>query len=163
MACQIIREEYNPKAKFPSIIWDEAVDKVMAAMKAQNLRERSIEEYLAVLRTLRKVYPASRGPTDITEALAKQFKLTRQQESLSPRTVAGNIGNLSILWGKWFRNELGILDHNPLACRNEKGFTPHRRKPLSCKVPETGLEPALPLQQPGPQPGASANSATPAN
>ncbi len=29
-------------------------------------------------------------------------------------------------------------------------------------VPETGLEPALPLQEPGPQPGASANSATPA-
>ncbi len=29
-------------------------------------------------------------------------------------------------------------------------------------MPETGLEPALPLQEPGPQPGASANSATPA-
>src|ERR1051325_6859594 len=36
------------------------------------------------------------------------------------------------------------------------------RKSLSLKVPETGLEPALPLQEPGPQPGASANSATPA-
>ena len=30
-------------------------------------------------------------------------------------------------------------------------------------MPETGLEPALPLQEPGPQPGASANSATPAH
>ena len=37
------------------------------------------------------------------------------------------------------------------------------RKSLSLKVPETGLEPALPLQEPGPQPGASANSATPAH
>ena len=59
------------------------------------------------------MYAISRGPADITEALAKQFKLARQQESLSPRTVAGNIGNLSIVWGKWFRDELGILDHNP--------------------------------------------------
>jgi len=112
-ACQIIREEYNPKTTFGSICWDDALAKVTAAMKAQNLRERSIEEYLAVLRTLRKVYPSSRGPTDITEALAKQFKLARQQESLSPRTVAGNICNLSIVWGKWFRDELGILDQNP--------------------------------------------------
>lgn len=112
-ACRIIREEYSPKSKFPNIPWDEAIAKMSAVMKAQNLRERSIEAYLAILGTLRKVYPISRGPTDITEAFAKQFKLTRQQKSLSPRTVAGNIGNLSIIWGKWFRDELGILDHNP--------------------------------------------------
>src|SRR5437870_2895279 len=48
------------------------------------------------------------------------------------------------------------------ALRKKEGFTPSRRKPLCCIVPETGLEPALPLQEPGPQPGASANSATPA-
>ena len=45
---------------------------------------------------------------------------------------------------------------------NEKGVTAIRRNPLCCLVPETGLEPAL-LAQPGPQPGASANSATPAH
>lgn len=112
VACQIIREEYTPKSTVANIPWDEAVTKITAAMKAQNLRERSIEEYLAVVRTLRKVYPILRGPADITEALAKQFKLVRQQEDLSPRTVAGNIGNLSIIWAKWFRDELGILDHN---------------------------------------------------
>src|SRR5476651_951722 len=48
------------------------------------------------------------------------------------------------------------------ALRKKEGFTPSRRKPLCCLMPETGLEPALPLQEPGPQPGASANSATPA-
>src|SRR5882762_10507310 len=36
-------------------------------------------------------------------------------------------------------------------------------KPRLFAVPETGLEPALPLQEPGPQPGASANSSTPAH
>jgi integrase len=112
-ACRIIRDEYTPKSAFPNMPWDEAITKITAAMRAQNLRERSIEEYLAVVRTLRKIYPTSRGPADITEALAKQFKLTRQQASLSPRTVAGNIGNLSIVWGKWLRDELSILDHNP--------------------------------------------------
>ena len=50
--------------------------------------------------------------------------------------------------------------HGPLR---KEGFTPSRRKPLCCIMPETGLEPALPLQEPGPQPGASANSATPAH
>ena len=84
-----------------------------AAMEAQNLRERSIGEYLAAIRLLRKVYPTLGGPVAVTEALAKQFKLIRQQEELSPRTVAGNIDNLSIVWGKWFRDELGILDQNP--------------------------------------------------
>jgi hypothetical protein len=29
---------------------------------------------------------------------------------------------------------------------DEKGLAPHRRKPLCCKVPETGLEPALPVK-----------------
>jgi integrase len=114
-ACRLIRDEYSPKSNFPNIPWDEAVAKVKAAMKAQNLRDRSIVEYLAVIGTLRKVFPTSRGPCDITDALAKQFKLARQQESLglSPRTVVGNICNLSIIWGKWFRDDLRVLDKNP--------------------------------------------------
>jgi len=112
VACQIIRDEYTPKSTLPNIPWDEAVAKMTAAMRAQNLRERSIEEYEAVVRCLREVYPSLRGPADLTEVLAKQFKLARQQEELSPWTVAGNIGNLSIIWGKWFRDELGILDSN---------------------------------------------------
>ena len=37
-----------------------------------------------------------------------------------------------------------------------------RPKSFRIKMPETGLEPARPLRSPGPQPGASANSATPA-
>jgi len=113
IACQTIREEYAPKSRLPIMQWDEALAKMTTAMKAQNLRESSIREYKAVVGTLRKVYPAIRRPGDITEALAKQFKLARQQASLSARTVSGNICNLSIVWGKWFRDELGILDHNP--------------------------------------------------
>ena len=49
------------------------------------------------------------------------------------------------------------------ANRNKKGLTPNRRKSLCCKVRETGLEPAPPLQGLGPQPSASANSAIPAD
>ena len=48
-ACKTIREEYSPKSNFPNIPWDEAIAKIKAAMKAQNLRERSIGEYLAVV------------------------------------------------------------------------------------------------------------------
>src|SRR4051794_11930428 len=35
-----------------------------------------------------------------------------------------------------------------------------RRKPFRDKVPKAGVEPALPLREPGPEPGASAYSAT---
>jgi serine/threonine protein phosphatase 1 len=115
VACRIIREEYSPETTFAVISWDDAIARMTAAMEAQNLRERSIREYLAAIRTLRKVYPTLPGPTAITEALAKQFKVVRQQKelNLSPRTVAGNIDNLSIIWAKWFRDELRILDKNP--------------------------------------------------
>lgn len=112
-ACRIIRDEYDPKSTAALLPWDEAIARMKDSMRAQNLRDRSIVEYLAVLRTLRKVYPSSRGPIDITESLAKQFKLVRQQKKLSPRTVVGNICNLAIIWGKWFRDELHILDSNP--------------------------------------------------
>jgi hypothetical protein len=42
--------------------------------------------------------------------------------------------------------------------KKQKGPRAFRPKSLRCKMPETGLEPALPLQQPGPQPGFSAKS-----
>jgi integrase len=113
VACRIIRDDYYPEPTFAVVPWDKAIAKMTEAMEAQNLRQRSIGEYLAAIRTLRKVYPTLTGPIAVTEALAKQFKLLRQQEELSPRTVAGNIDNLSIIWGKWFRDELHILDKNP--------------------------------------------------
>src|ERR1019366_8878742 len=40
--------------------------------------------------------------------------------------------------------------------RNRKGLTTRRRKSFCSIVPETGLEPALPLQEPGPQPNPPA-------
>src|SRR5262249_51986030 len=93
--------------------WDEAIKLVETAMKGQNLRDRSIGEYLASLVGLRKVYPDSQGPGDITVQQAKQYKLARQQQGVRPRTLAGNISNLSIVWGKWFRDECKILETNP--------------------------------------------------
>src|SRR5690349_12945506 len=42
----------------------------------------------------------------------------------------------------------------------EKAYSIIRRKPLKGKVPKRGLEPPLPEREPGPEPGASANSAT---
>src|SRR5262245_29695945 len=47
-------------------------------------------------------------------------------------------------------------------CRNDPGRQPGRgaagspQLPALSLVPETGLEPALPMREPGPQPGASA-------
>src|SRR5262249_25702614 len=50
----------------------------------------------------------------------------------------------------------------PNETAQESGVTVIFRNPSCFNMPETGLEPALVKPQPGPQPGASANSATPA-
>src|SRR5262249_28107002 len=46
--------------------------------------------------------------------------------------------------------------------KNERARTHGLPQILALRVPETGIEPARPLRSPGPQPGASASSATPA-
>src|SRR5262245_2838156 len=46
--------------------------------------------------------------------------------------------------------------------QTKKGLRHVDVNPFAASVPETGLEPARPMRSPGPQPGASANSATPA-
>lgn len=48
------------------------------------------------------------------------------------------------------------------AGERKKDLRHDSRKSLRCQVPETGIEPALPLRKLGPQPSASASSATPA-
>jgi site-specific recombinase XerC len=66
------------------------------------------------------VFPKSKGPGDITSAMAQTFVVKRMkgkqdEKPLSPRTVEGNVGNLSIVFGHWLRNTLKIVTIDPFA------------------------------------------------
>ncbi len=112
-AIQIVKEEYSPRPAGEGATWDEAAAAMVRAMKAKNLRDRTIGDYKLMLANLRKVYPSSRGPDAITPALAKMFKTRRMEAGLTACTVAGNINKLSVIWSKWFIEECEFLAANP--------------------------------------------------
>lgn len=112
-AVLLIEEEYSPKVSIDSVRWDDAIEKIKAAMRAHNLRDRSVQDYEETVGVLREMFPASQGPADFTEPLAKQFKLRRQQEGKSAYTVANDLNTLSVVWHKWLMRECGLVSTNP--------------------------------------------------
>ncbi|MGD0900335.1 MAG: hypothetical protein ABR915_21090 [Thermoguttaceae bacterium] len=114
----IIRDVFKPHgANMP---WDDALALMREHMKAKNLRPTSIQQYELCISNLRKVFPKSKGPGDITSAMAQTFVVKRMkgkqdEKPLSPRTVEGNVGNLSIVFGHWLRNTLKIVTIDPFA------------------------------------------------
>jgi hypothetical protein len=118
-AIAIIRDTYAPPPTPPpepdSVEWDDALTLAIRHMRANNLRMTTIRQYELAVKTLRKVVPDSKGPDDITPALAEHFKLVRLEKGRKPRTVENDINNLSIVFGHWFRDTLKIIDCNPFA------------------------------------------------
>lgn len=112
-ACVIIRAEYEPKAVFRSVQWDEALTTMKKAMAAQNLRERSITAYEDQIKRLRSVIPSVTGPDKITVALARQFKASLVAKALAPYTISTCLKDLGSIWKKWFKKECGLVSSNP--------------------------------------------------
>lgn len=75
VAAQIIADEYTQPQNNERVgpTWQEAWDKCEHAMKARNLRPPTIRAYRDAVNQLRKHYPASLGPMDITPDLAVKF------------------------------------------------------------------------------------------
>jgi hypothetical protein len=69
-------------------------------MKADNLRPGTIAQYQYAANGLHKVFPETHGPASITPALAQKYKVLRLESKIAPRTVEGNLGNLSIVYGQ---------------------------------------------------------------
>jgi site-specific recombinase XerD len=137
----LIKEEYDPKAVVSSVTWDEAIAALEGRMRENNNKTRTIEDYSDTLRLLIRLFPATRGPCNITVALAKEFKslyqrkYTRQKAkaakvwkgrgrkpkpppkpatySRKARTVASRLNKLRVIWSKWFIEELSYLTANP--------------------------------------------------
>jgi len=112
-AISLIREAYATKLSF--IEWDEAMELAIRHMKANNLRATTIQQYDLAVKTLRKVFPKSEGPSDITSQMAEHFKVVRLEQGRKPRTVENDIGNLNIVYGHWFRHTLKVIEENPFA------------------------------------------------
>ena len=112
-AIAIIKRTYLPEVvPCKSLTWDESVAVMVRHMNASGLRKGSIQQYELVVKNLRKVFPDSEGPSDITPAMAEEFKLKRVEAKKAPRTVEGNLGNLSILYN-WLKNDCKLVSSNP--------------------------------------------------
>jgi site-specific recombinase XerD len=114
-AITLINEEYAPKPIKPNPSWDEAVKMMVRYMKADNLRPGTIGQYQYAANGLRKVFQETHGPASITPALAQTYKVLRLEAKIAPRTVEGNLRNLSIVYGHWWRDTCKILAENPFA------------------------------------------------
>src|SRR5262249_28220689 len=124
------------------VTWDEAVAALAGRMRANNNRERTVEDYLDTLVVLRAVYPDSRGPGDITPELARALKVDYQARGYvrrkarepwvwngrgrkpkprpepaaharAARTVDSRLRKLRVIWRRWFIQELGYVAANP--------------------------------------------------
>jgi integrase len=101
-----------------TVVWADAMTLLKEHAQAKNLRPATIQQYELVVNTLKKLFPDTRGPADVTPAMAQTFvvrrmKTKQDEKPRSPRTVAGNIDNLSIVFGCWFRDTLKIIKSNP--------------------------------------------------
>ncbi|MBN2023395.1 MAG: phage integrase N-terminal SAM-like domain-containing protein [Pirellulales bacterium] len=110
-----MREDCASKEDKQALSWDDAISLVTRHMKARNLRPGSIGQYLGTIRVLRRAFPKTHGPDDITPRMAETYKLMRAEDGYEPRTIRNDINNLSIVYGLWWRNVCKILDANPFA------------------------------------------------
>ena len=120
-AVVLIRSAFTPKADAPSNpSWEEAIGILLPSMRADGLRATTIDQYLLVIKTLRRTFPDAHGPAEITPSMATRFKALRREKGrwgrpLSVRTVQGNLDNLNIIYNKWWIAECKLLTSNPFA------------------------------------------------
>ena len=68
---------------------------------------------MSAKRKRRRLRDRRDGPADITPGMAQRFKVLRLGEGKKPRTVTGNLGNLSIVYGHWWRDTCKLVSGNP--------------------------------------------------
>lgn len=120
-AVAIVREAYRPLIESPkNPPWDGAIESMVEQMHADNLRPSTIDQYVLVIKALRRACPTTHGPAEITPLMASQFKASRRKAGrwgrpISVRTLKGNLDNLNIVYNKWWIGECKLLDRNPFG------------------------------------------------
>ena len=141
VAPAMIREEFQVRA-LECPVWDVVAVALNEAMVANNNRQSTIDDYQNTIRILRGFFPGSRGPSDISLQLAKQFKVQYLTGEYSrkikkepkvwkgrgrkpkprpepkvfirrPQTIASRLRKLRVIWERWFIKELQFLSDNP--------------------------------------------------
>jgi len=110
------------------VTWEEAEEKLKEAMKADGKRPKTVAGYVETLGKLRAVFPLARGPADIGEKAAADFKtkyasgtFTRKRKvkkgeqapaySRKTKSLDSRIRTLKAAFG-WFKS-LGLVESNP--------------------------------------------------
>lgn len=91
---------------------NEAIGRMVEQMRVDDLRPKTIEQYLIVVNHLRRAFPTTTGPAEITPAMASRFKAIRRPEGVAVRTIRGNLG---IVYNKWWIKECRLLASDPFA------------------------------------------------
>ena len=94
-----LKEEYSPRPAGEGRR-DEATAAMVRAMKANNLRDRTIGDYKLMLADLAKCTRRAGGPADHSRS-RQDVQARRMEAGLTACTVAGNINKLSVIWSKW--------------------------------------------------------------
>jgi integrase len=107
----LIQDEYTEAAGPPAVTWDEAWAHVERAARGDNVRPGTLDVYKRALATVREAFPGLKGPAELTDGLARQWKASRAAQ-VGPRTLVNNLQALHSLWGKWW-GKAGIVSDNP--------------------------------------------------
>lgn len=117
---RIIEQEYAPAPSQPDrVTWDDAIERLKARLAASGNRKSTLDYYLKLIRLVRKLYPNTDHPADISPAGAARWRdwmmttPNRRKKLPSSHYVAGLLCGLSALWQKWFMDDLKILSGNP--------------------------------------------------
>jgi integrase len=119
-AHRIILEEYGqvpmPAAKRAAgSSWEEAEERLKDEMEADGKRPKTIKGYLETLAKLKAVFPSARGPADVTDAEAAQFKTKYAVGSSArgkhkPKSLDSRLRTLKAIF-TWFKR-LKLVEKN---------------------------------------------------
>jgi integrase len=116
----IIEKEYAPAEVTPErVTWEQASERLKAALAASGNRGDTLGYYLKCIRAVRAMYDVTAGPADISPGMAEAWKkklATTPGRGKKPRSahyVNSMLGGLSALWQKWFVDSMGICQGNP--------------------------------------------------
>jgi integrase len=125
--------EPEPQPEVPRPTWDECREALQRAMEADRKRRATVSDYLTMFDGIRRAFPETASPADITPEMANEYKRRRGEDArgLSAWTIRGDLSTLKAIFGNWLGKECGLLDPaaNPFA----------NVKPPECDEPEVRI------------------------
>lgn len=140
-AHRLILEEYGQVApSSEKIDWEAAKEKLTTAMQADGLRPRTVGGYVETLDKLIEMFPLAKGPADVTDRMAGDFKaryasgrFTRKKNATQEDTRArkaksldSRIRTLKAVFG-WFL-KLKLVNGNPFEKVDQPELDRHEVK-----------------------------------